>query len=370
MTELSVNNKLLPSARTAVAQVEDVYIRSVRRRLCFFGGMLLALAAMTVTAIITGAASISAADSLYAVAARLLPWLDEAVVPKFTAVVVYELRLPRIVMAIVGGAAFAIAGGAMQGVLRNPLVSPYILGLSHAAAFGAGLAIVFGVGFVGGEYLVVLNAFFFGLLAMFLVYGISSFRGVTPETVILAGVAVGYLFSAMVSALKYFAPSHDQLREIVFWLMGSLLPITWDKVAIVLPVVAVCIAVMMYFAWDLNILTAGDEVARSLGVNARGVTTITILAATLATSVVISFTGIIGFIALVAPHITRMAIGTDHRFLLPASCLVGALLLLLADTAARTVLSPSELPVGILTAAIGVPFFLYLLMRRRKTIWQ
>jgi len=152
--------------------------------------------------------------------------------------------------------------------------------------------------------------------------------------------------------------------------MGSLAPVTWADVGVVLPVIAGCIAIMMWLAWDLNILTAGEEVARSLGVNTRRVTLISITAATLATATVICFTGIIGFVALVAPHITRMMIGTDHRYLLPVSCLVGALLLLLADTAARTLMVPQELPVGILTAAIGVPFFLYLLMRRRKTIWQ
>lgn len=362
-----MNTAAKPAAATetksAAAQVEEIYLRSVRRRLLFIGGAAVALAGVVVFAIITGTANISPVDSLMAV-------FNPDGVSEFAAMVVRTLRGPRIVMALIAGAAFAISGTTMQGVLRNPLVSPYILGLSHAAAFGAGLAIVYGVGFVAGEYLIVINAFVFGLAAMFLVYGISSFRGVTPETVILAGVAVGYLFSAAVAALKYFAPTHEQLREIVFWLMGGLITITWEKVFIVLPVVVCCLGVMAWLAWDLNIMTAGDEVATSLGVNTRRVTIISLVVATLATTTVIAFTGVIGFIALVAPHITRMMVGTDHRYLLPASCLVGALLLLLADTAARTVLSPSELPVGILTAAIGVPFFLYLLMRRRKTIWQ
>jgi len=186
---------------TAIARIEEVYTRSVRRRIIFGVSLGAALTAAVVLAIVTGAASISAAESLYAVAARLFPWTDGAPVSDFTAIVVYNLRLPRIVMAIAGGAGFAIAGGTMQGVLRNPLVSPYILGLSQAAAFGAGLAIVFNWGFIAGEYVIILNAFIFGCLAMLLVYGISSFRGVTPETVILAGVAVGYLFSALVSCL-------------------------------------------------------------------------------------------------------------------------------------------------------------------------
>ena len=365
-----MNDSKTTAKITTISEVEEVYVRSVRRRVVFGITLFILLAGAVVLAVVTGAASISAADSLYAVAARLFPWVDGEAVSDFTAIVVYNLRLPRIVMAIIGGAGFAIAGGTMQGVLRNPLVSPYILGLSHAAAFGAGLAIVFGWGFIAGEYVIILNAFVFGCLAMLLVYGISSFRGVTPETVILAGVAVGYLFSAMVSGLKYFAPTHDQLRELVFWLMGSLAPVTWADIGIVLPVITGCVVVMIWLAWDLNILTAGEEVARSLGVNTRRVTLISITAATLSTSTIICFTGIIGFVALVAPHITRMMIGTDHRYLLPISCLVGALLLLVADTTARTVLVPQELPVGILTAAIGVPFFLYLLMRRRKTIWQ
>jgi iron complex transport system permease protein len=283
-----------------------------------------------------------------------------------------DLRLPRIVLAMVAGAGLAAAGATMQGVLRNPLVSSYILGISSAAGFGAALAIVFGVGLISGygSYLVIVNAFVFSMLAMLLVYGIARIRSMTTETVILAGVAVGYLFSALLSLIQYLAPEHEAVRAVVFWLMGGLNSATWESIMIVLPIVVVTTLLMVQQSWNINVLSMGEEVATSLGVNSKRVLAVTMVLETLATAVIIAFTGVIGFVCLISPHIARMLIGSDHRFLIPCSAFVGAFLLLCSDTVGRLVLAPAELPVGIVTSLLGVPFFIYILVSRRRQSWR
>jgi len=253
----------------------------------------------------------------------------------------------------------------MQGILKNPLASPFTLGIASAAGFGAALAIVLGAGFVGGEYLIIFNAFIFTLLASLSVYGLAKYKGITPETMILAGIAIMYLFSAMTSFLQYIGQA-EQVQEVVFWMMGSLGRSSWDKVWVVTAVIAACFPYLLLKSWDINALGAGDETAKSLGVDVEKTRVICMVLVSLITASVICFTGTIGFIGLVAPHITRMVIGGDHRFLLPASALVGGLLLLAADTVARTIMAPVILPVGIMTSFLGVPFFVYLFMRRKK----
>lgn len=256
----------------------------------------------------------------------------------------------------------------MQGILKNPLASPFTLGIASAAGFGAALAIVLGAGFVGGEYLIIFNAFIFTLLASLSVYGLAKYKGITPETMILAGIAIMYLFSAMTSFLQYIGQA-EQVQEVVFWMMGSLGRSSWDKVWVVTAVIAACFPYLLLKSWDINALGAGDETAKSLGVDVEKTRVICMVLVSLITASVICFTGTIGFIGLVAPHITRMVIGGDHRFLLPASALVGGLLLLAADTVARTIMAPVILPVGIMTSFLGVPFFVYLFMRRKKQFW-
>jgi len=271
-------------------------------------------------------------------------------------------------MAIVAGMGLAVAGAVMQGILKNPLASPFTLGIASAASFGAALAIILGAGFAGGEYLIIGNAFIFALLASLTVYGLARYKGITPETMILAGIAIMYIFSAMTSFLQYVGRS-EQVQEVVFWMMGSLGRSSWEKVWIVTAVTGICLPYLLVKSWDINALGAGDETAKSLGVNVERVRVISMILASLITASVICFTGTIGFIGLVSPHITRMAIGGDHRFLIPASALVGALILLGADSIARTILAPVILPVGIMTSFLGVPFFIYLFLRRRKEFW-
>ncbi len=242
-----------------------------------------------------------------------------------------------------------------------------MLGISSAAGFGAALAIVFGISVATmGGYLVIGNAFVFCLLAMIIVYAIARIRGMSSETVILAGVAVGFLFSALLSLIQYVSPQQNAVQAIVFWLMGGLYTSTWENILICLPIVAVTMLLMMSQSWNINIMSMGEEVAVSLGVNSKRVLATNMLLETIVTASIIAFTGIIGFVDLIAPHIARMLIGNDHRYLIPCSILVGSLMLLGADTLGRLIIMPTELPVGIVTSLLGVPFFVYLLVNKRR----
>lgn len=282
--------------------------------------------------------------------------------------IIWHYRLPRILMAIIAGSSLGLAGVVMQGILRNPLASPFTLGIASAASFGASLAIILGAGFATGGSLIVGNAFLFTLIASAIVYGLAQYRGTDPQTMIMAGIAIMYLFSAMTSFLQYVGTSED-VHAVVFWSLGSLGRSTWDTVGVSALVLGVCFPVFMYMARGLNALAAGDEAAASLGVPVRYLRLAGMGSASLLTAAVICFTGTIGFIGLVAPHISRMILGGDHRFLLPGTALTGALLLLGADSIGRTIMAPRILPVGIMTAFLGVPFFIYLFMKRREEHW-
>ncbi len=283
--------------------------------------------------------------------------------------VIWYLRLPRALMAVMAGAVLAIAGVVLQGSLRNPLVSPFTLGVSSGASFGAALAIVLGVGIVGmGAYLIMANAFVFALLATFITLGIARLRGMTAESVILAGIAVMYMFSAGVTLLQYVAREWE-LTELVYWLMGDLSKASWHRLRYTVLAVIVCIP-LFKFAWDLNVLMMGDDAAKSLGTDPSMTRVACACLSALAVSIVVCMTGPIGFIGLMAPHLARLVVGSDHRFLMPTSALIGALLLSTADLVARTIMMPLELPVGVVTAFFGVPLFVHLLLRTRREIWR
>lgn len=354
------------SKESAAADLRAEYQRFLGRKMLFLAALVAGIIIMAGYATTRGSADISVMDVYMAILARFFPGTFHTT--WFSETIVWGLRLHRILMAIVGGIGLAIAGAVMQGILKNPLASPFTLGISSAASFGAALAIVLGAGFAGGEWLIIGNAFIFTLLASFAVYGLAKYKGITPETMILAGIAIMYLFSAMTSFLQYVGHA-EQVQEVVFWMMGSLGRSSWDKVWIVTAVIAACFPYLLVKSWDINALGTGDETAKSLGVNVERTRVVCMMLVSLITASVICFTGTIGFIGLVSPHITRMVIGGDHRFLLPASALVGGLLLLAADTAARTIMAPVIMPVGIMTSFLGVPFFIYLFMRRRKEFW-
>lgn len=283
--------------------------------------------------------------------------------------IVVGFRLPRIFLAILTGASLAVAGVVMQGLLRNPLVSPFTLGLSSAASFGAAIGIVIGPAIlgtlalgIGNDAFIIVMAFLFGWLSMLLVYGISRARGTSQSTLILAGVVIGYLFQAGVMALKYLT-NNEKLRDIVVWLMGGMWGASWNAILILLPLCVVTFITLERMAWDLNVLAAGDDVAKNLGINVGRFRLFGLMVSTFAASCCLAFTGIIGFVGLMAPHICRMFIGNDHRYLIPCSALMGASILLISDTAARTIMSPVEIPVGIIMYITGGIFFLFLILR-------
>ena len=280
--------------------------------------------------------------------------------------IVLLLRLPRVVLAVLAGAALSVSGVVMQALTRNPLVSPFTIGVSSAAAFGASVAIVFGFaivpGTVGG---VVVNAFSFAVLCALLVYAISWKLGMSPETLILTGIALNYLFAALTSTVQYVAEEH-QLAAAVQWAFGSLNDASWDQNLFLAVVLTVSLPVLQRFSLSFNALTAGgDELTKSIGANPTSIKAITGMAAVLLTASTISFTGVIGFVGLVGPHIARLLIGGDHPRLLPFSVVIGAILVVLADTIGRTLISPVVIPVGIVISFLGVPLFLSLIIARR-----
>jgi iron complex transport system permease protein len=287
--------------------------------------------------------------------------------PAVTDTVVMEVRLPRVASAMLVGAALAAAGATYQGMFRNPLVSPDILGVSSGAGLGAVLAIYLSLPVV----LIQVSSFAGGLVAVALVYFIArSVRGVHDEVLVLvlAGVIIGALFGAGISLLTYLADPYDQLPAITFWLLGSLAAVRQDDVAGTLPWLLLGLVPMVLLRWRMNLLSLGDEEARALGVNTTRVRASLIVAATLMSAAAVSLAGTVGWVGLVVPHIARLLVGPNFDRLLPASLLLGAAYLLLVDTLARSLVQ-IEIPIGVLNALVGAPFFLWLLARVRRS-WQ
>ena len=275
----------------------------------------------------------------------------------------FNVRLPRIMLALMVGCCLAAAGAAFQGTFQNPLVSPDILGASQGAAFGAALAILMGM----NATMVSVLAFSFSILAVLLVLLVSTrAKGNRVLIVVLAGVMISSLFSAGVSFTKLVADPQDQLPSITYWLMGSLTGAKLDMtlVMVALPMV-VGLVVLFALRWQINILTMGDDEAQTMGIDARRIRVIIIIAATLVTASSVAVSGMIGWVGLVVPHLCRMLVGSDYRKLLPASMLMGASFLLIVDDISR-VATTAEIPIGILTAFVGAPFFLYLITRKKK----
>ncbi len=282
-----------------------------------------------------------------------------------TRVIVWSIRLPVAIMAVVVGASLGVSGAEMQAILDNPLADPYTLGISTAAAFGAGLAVL-GIGLVGtGEYFKPINAFAFSLLSCAIIYGVARKRSSDKNTIVLTGIAMLFLFQSLVSLLQYLASS-QQMSAILFWLFGSLSRADWTNVTIIGVVLLVISLVFVMDAWKLTALKLGDSKAMSLGVNVKRLRQKVLIGVSLLTATAVSFAGTIGFIGLVGPHISRMLVGDDQRYYLPMSALMGAALLSLSSTVSKLVSPGVIFPIGIITSFIGVPFFIMLILRRRK----
>lgn len=319
--------------------------------------LLLLLIALICVSFLLGRYAVRASD----VFAASLGWLGLAPTVHGGAQVVMELRLPRIVGAVLVGAALSVSGAAYQVMFRNPMVSPTILGVSAGAAFGAAIAILLSL-----PVLVVhLTTFGGGLLAVAITYvvGVKFCRGGnTTLAIILSGIIVSTLFTSLLSMIKYVADPYDKLPIIVYWLMGSLASITRDNLILPLLLMAAAFLPLYFLRWKINLLSFGDEEAKSLGIPVERLRLTVIICATLMTAAAVSISGIIGLVGLVVPHLVRFIVGPDFRFLLPGSALMGGLFLLASDNLART-LWTMEIPLGILTSLFGVPFFLYLLIK-------
>lgn len=314
-------------------------------------------------AVVMGAYDISIA-AVYRTILTHLTLGDFSALPRLHNTIIWDIRVPRIILAISVGGALAIAGAVFQSVFRNPLVEPYILGVSSGAAFGAALGIVFPHIF----FSIQISAFIFGALAVIFAYMLARIRGETPiVTLILAGVIVGSIFSALVSLLKYIS-TDSALREIVFWLMGGFYYATWGDVRMLTPFVLFCFIILWGLGWKLNILSMGDEEARTLGVNPERYKLIVVALATAVTAFAVSIVGIIAWVGLMMPHAARMMLGPDNRYVIPAALMMGATYLIICDTLART-LTTAEIPVGILTSILGAPYLCYLLRHKGRVIF-
>jgi iron complex transport system permease protein len=289
--------------------------------------------------------------------------------------IVWEIRLPRALVAVFAGAGLALGGVVMQASLRNPMASPFTLGMSSAAGFGAALAIVLGAGrllktylggFVVSSYLpLIVSSFLFSLIAVFVIFFLAKVKGASPEAIILTGIAISFLFSAATSLVQYFGTT-EQVAAIVFWLFGSLSKASWEAFWTISLTSLAVLAVFLRWSYRYDALLMDEDFARNLGVNPENLRLASMILSSVATAVITSFLGVISFVCLVAPHVARMVIGSEHKCLILASALVGANMLTLSDIASRILMPPLVIPVGVITSFLGTPLLLYLLLRGKR----
>lgn len=282
--------------------------------------------------------------------------------------VVWNTRLPRVLTGAVVGIALASTGAVMQTIMKNPLADPYTTGISSGASFGASLALIFSLSFLSGPYATIVNAFVFSLVPAALIIVVSGLRKASPTVMILSGIAVMYVFNAFTTVFMLLADP-DDLAAVYTWQVGTLGKSKWEYLPIMAVVTAIGVGFLHIMSTRINVLTTGDENAKSLGVNADRLRIICLVIVSLVTSSIVSFTGIIGFVGLVCPHVVRLFIGSDTKYLIPASAAFGVVLVLVADIVGRTLLYPTVLQVGVVTAFLGGPLFLYLLIRSKKEVW-
>ncbi len=329
--------------------------------LWLIGLLVLAVSSALVTTI--GPSGLTSGDVLQSALARVTG--GDSGLSRIQEGIIWNLRLPRTVMAALAGAGLALCGVILQSLLRNPLADPYILGISSGASTGAVLIVVLGIG--AGAVGLTTGAFVGSLVAFGFVLLLAFASGGTTDRVVLAGVAATQLFSAMTSFVVYIAADAEQTRGVLFWLLGSLASVRWSDVVVCAVVVLAGLVVCLLHTSELDAFTFGQDAAASLGVNVARIRLVLMVVTALVTAVIVSTCGAIGFVGLVLPHAARALVGNRHRVLVPTAALMGAVFLVWIDAASRTVISPQELPVGVATALIGVPAFVVLLLRRGRT---
>ncbi|WP_417844111.1 FecCD family ABC transporter permease [Thalassospira sp.] len=335
------------------------YRHFIRRRVIWLSVLLAALLVSVVVNIMTGPALLSAGDVIGGL-------IDPASLDPATHVIIYNVRLPFALMAVVIGAALGLAGAEMQTVLNNPLASPSTLGIMHAATLGASLAIVFNLGFgLPENYAVPICAFAGAIIALGAIQFLAKAYGASVDTIVLFGIALVFALNALVSLIQFVANS-DSLQQIVFWTMGSLARASWEKIIIVLVVLLTCLPLAMRHVWKMTALRGGEDYARSFGVPVERLRLLVLLRVSILTAVAVAFTGVIGFVGLVGPHISRLAFGEDHRFYIPGSVLAGAFILSMASLVSKHIVPGILIPDGIVTALIGIPLFLALLLSQKR----
>lgn len=339
--------------------IAQAYRRIVRRHLILSAALFVVLILAFILDVASGPASLGFSETVRTI-------LDPAASPRPVATIIWDIRLPQAITAVLVGAALALAGAEMQTILNNPLASPFTLGVSSAAAFGAALAIVLGIGFPGvpQSWLITANAFLFAFGAMLLLQSLVTLRGLGTDSLILMGIALFFSFNAMVALLQFVA-TQQALQQLVFWMLGSLSRADWDKLPFVM-VVILCVAPFTFrAAWPLTALRLGEERARSMGVNINRLRFASLIRISLLTATSMALVGTVGFVGLAGPHIARLLIGEDHRFFLPVSAISGALIMSVASTASKLIIPGVLIPIGIVTAVIGLPVFFALILRRR-----
>ncbi|MFC2056771.1 FecCD family ABC transporter permease [Chloroflexota bacterium] len=345
------------------------YFLHWRSRVYSIIGLLILLVVIVILAVTIGSVSIPFSTTIGILLSKL-PWVDMS--PTWAGTletIIFDIRLPRVVLAGLVGSALATAGATYQGLFRNPLADPYLIGVAQGAALGAV------IGFLSppawhslGFGIIPLLAFCGAVVSTAVVYNLARIGKTLPATtLILAGVAIGAFLASIVSYLVI--SSGEKIHGIMFWLMGSFSLSHWSEVIIALPYVILGVTIILLYARPLNLVQLDEEQAQQLGINVERLKLVLLTAATLITAAAVSFVGIIGFVGIIVPHAVRLMWGVDHRFLLPLSILTGAMFLILADMIARTVMAPTELPIGVITAIFGAPFFLYLLKRRKRIIF-
>lgn len=341
----------------------DQYRALAARRIVILLGLFIVLCFSMATDMALGPARYTLSEVLATIA-------DPAAVGNQLRVVIWDIRMPIALMAVTVGASLSVAGAQMQTILSNPLASPFTLGISAAASFGAALALVGGVAIFPAavHYMVPINAFIMAIIAALFIHFASTMRGVTVETIVLLGIALVFTFNAALSLLEYLA-SEQALAAVVFWTMGSLTKATWDKVYITAAILFVTVPMFMRNAWSLTALRLGDDKAASMGINVRRLRLQTMLTVSLLAAIPVSFVGTIGFVGLVGPHIARMLVGEDQRFFLPGAVICGALLLSATSVISKILIPGAILPIGVITALVGVPFFFALIFGNRRRAW-
>ncbi len=326
--------------------------------------LIILLILVILFAIISGNSELTPATVFNVILYKITGWSFEEV-SKSNIAIVWNMRMPRVLMAILTGIALSTAGALYQGCFRNPLVEPFILGASSGASFGAALAIVFPSLFLPIQ----ISAFIFAMVAVISSYFLARYKGeINTVGLVLSGVIIGSLFSALVSVMKYLSLD-TQLREITFWMMGGLYHAGWSDIYINAFVILVCFIIVWSLSWKLNLLSTSDEEAKSLGINPDKYKTIFIVKATLMTSVCVSSVGIIAWVGLMMPHAARLLTGPDNRYVIPISSLGGAIYLLICDTIART-LTMGEIPIGIITSILGAPFLIWILRAKSGRLFS